>query len=286
MFLLTSPKRKPNLVKTVKSNNSDNDALTDLLLDLASPIRYSILSKLDQKDWKQSKLAQELDITLPESHRQFERLSNAGLISKSVEGTYHITSFGRIILQQVQSISFMHRFKEYFSSHSVLGLPEKFVKRISELNECEIIEGAFVISEKMKEIASGSKYLKVVSAHVPPDAFRHGLISAEKTKKQVQIIYAKNTLIPKGLKKEFTSSRVQSLLNAGTYERKMIDSVKIYVVLDEKNAMVLFPDLKGNVDLSCAFVSDDPKFHEWCSDYHQYLWVSAGSFNASYLKES
>ena len=165
-------------------------------------------------------------------------------------------------------------------------MPPKFVKRISDLENCDIVEGAFVINERMKQIASTGKYLKVISAHVPPDAFRHGLASAEKTKKQVSIIYAKNTLIPKGFKKEFTNSRVQVLISAGTYERKMVDSVQIYVVLDEKTAMVLFPDLKGEVDLSCSFVSEDTKFHEWCYDYHQYLWERAGSFNVSCLRES
>lgn len=274
------------MTKKTKTSNVDIHDLTDLLLELASPIRYSILTKLDQKDWKQSKLAEEIDMTLPESHRQFERLSNTGLVNKNSDGFYYITPFGKIILQQMQSISFLGKFKGYFSIHSVDGLPEKFVKRISDLSECEIVEGAFVISEKMKEIASETKYLKVVSAHVPPDAFRHGLSSAEKIKKQVSIIYAKNTLIPKGFKKEFTDTRVQTLIAAGTYERKMIDVVKIYVVLNEKTAMVLFPDLKGNVDLSSGFVSEDAKFHEWCYDYHQYLWERAGTFNSSYLRES
>jgi hypothetical protein len=68
--------------------------------------------------------------------------------------------------------------------------------------------------------------------------------------------------------------------------KKMIDAVKIYVVLNEKTAMILFPDLNGVVDLSCGFVSEDAKFHEWCYDYHQYLWERASIFNLSYLRES
>jgi len=274
------------MAKKEKNENIDKHDLTDLLLELASPVRFSLLTKLDQKDWKQSKIAKELDMTLPESHRQFERLSAAGLTNKNSEGLYYLTPFGKIIIQQVKSIIFLGKFKEYFSTHSVDGLPEKFIKRISDLDESQIIEGAFVISEKMKEIASGLKYLKVVSAHVPPDAFRHGLVAAEKSKKQVQIIYAKNTLIPKGFKKEFTDTRVQNLISAGTYQRKMMDTVKIYVVFDEETAMVLFPDLKGNVDLSCGFLSQDNRFHDWCEDYHQYLWDRAGSFNEQLLRES
>ena len=81
--------------------------------------------------------------------------------------------------------------------------------------------------------------------------------------------------ILKGFKKEFTHPQVYLLISVGTYERRMIDTVKIYVVLNEKTAMVLFPDLTGNIDLSFGFASNDAKFHEWCYDYPQCLWENA-----------
>ena len=103
---------------------------------------------------------------------------------------------------------------------------------------------------------------------------------------QVSIIYAKNTIIPKGFKEEFTSKDVQDLILQGTYERRMIDTVQVYVVLNDKTAMVLFPDLKGDVDLNFGFVSQNPTFHEWCLDYHQYMWEKSGSCDISKFQES
>ena len=261
-------------------------AVTDLFLEIASELRYSILKKLDKKDQKQSQIAKELDMTLPESHRQFERLAKMNLISKNPDGFYSITPFGHILLEHLNSLEFLIKHKDYFESHTLGDIPSKFVKRLSDLNECEMIEGAFVLNEKMIQIAKDGKYLKVISAHVPPDAFRKGLNSAKKTGKQVSIIYAKNTIIPKGFKDEFTGRTVQELIAKGTYERRMIDKVQVYVVLNDNTALVLFPDTKGNVDLNMGFVSNEPVFHEWCVDYHQYLWKRSGSCDVSKFRES
>ena len=260
--------------------------ITELFLEVSSEIRYDILKKLDEKSQKQSHLAKKLGMTLPESHRQFERLSKVEMIAKDIEGLYSLTPFGSVFLKHLDSLEFLLEHKDYFKSHTLGNLPSKFQKRMSDLSKCELIEGAFVLNEKMIKIASSGEYLRVISAHVPPDAFRHGLNNAMKTNKQVSIIYAKNTIIPKGFKEEFTSKEVQNLISQGTYERRMTDIVQVYVVLNDKTALVLFPDIKGNVDLNFGFFSEDSIFHEWCLDYHQYLWEKSGSCDISKFQES
>ena len=260
--------------------------VTDLFLEVASEIRYNILKNLNEKNQKQSHVAKKIGMTLPESHRQFERLAKFGLIIKTLDGTYSLTPFGEIFLNHIETFGFLLKYKNYFNAHKVGNLPRKFLKRLSDLNESTLVEGAFVLNDKMIQIAGNGKYLRVISAHVPPDAFRQGLSSAKKTGKQVSIIYAKTTIIPKGFKKEFTSPEVNELVSSGTYQRKMTDKVQIYVVLNDKTAMVLFPDINGNVDLNFAFVSEDPTFHEWCVDYHQFMWENSGSCDISKFQES
>ena len=260
--------------------------ITELFLEVSSDVRYNILRKLKIKSQKQSRIAKELDMTLPESHRQFERLSKTEMVVKDVDGLYSLTPFGDIFLRHLESLEFLLKYKNYFQSHTLGNLPLKFEKRISDLNKCELIGGAFVLNEKMIKIASSGKYLRVISAHVPPDAFRNGLSSAKKTGKQVSIIYAKNTVIPKGFKKEFTDKDVQELIAQGKYERRMTDKVQVYLVINDTTSMVLFPDLKGNVDLNFGFVSEDPIFHEWCVDYHQHMWEKSGSCDISKFQES
>ena len=157
--------------------------IADLFMEIASELRYNILKKLDERDQKQSQIAKDLGMTLPESHRQFERLAKTNLISKTPDGLYSITSFGHILLEHLDSLEFLTKHKNYFVSHTLGDLPSKFVKRLSDLNGCDVIEGAFVLNDKMIQIAKDGKYLKVISAHVPPDAFRKGLNSAKKDRK-------------------------------------------------------------------------------------------------------
>ena len=155
--------------------------VTDLFLEVASEIRYNILKKLNEKNQKQSQVAKEIGMTLPESHRQFERLTKSELIIKTSEGMYSITSFGKIFLEHMESSEFLLKYKNYFNTHQIGNLPKKFVKRLSDLNESTLVEGAFVLNDKMIQIAGKGKYLRVISAHVPPDAFRQGVTSARKT---------------------------------------------------------------------------------------------------------
>ena len=126
---------------------------TELFLELASEIRYSILKLLKEQPLKQSQVAKKLDINLPESHRQLERLEENGFVRKESEGTLSLTSFGQIILQQVESLSYISKFKTFFQDHTLGNLPKKFVTRISDLSDSTLAEGAFVLNEKMKKIA-------------------------------------------------------------------------------------------------------------------------------------
>jgi len=258
---------------------------TDLFLELASQIRYSILKLLKEEHLKQSQVAKKLEINLPESHRQLERLEENGFVRKESDGTFGLTSFGQIILQQTESLSYISKFQTFFQDHTLGNLPKKFVARISDLSNSVLVEGAFVLNEKMKKIAKEGEYLRVVSAHVPPDAFYKGLEKA-RSGKEVSVIYGENTIIPKGFKEELRNPEVQQLMEKGIYRRKMIPKVQVFVVLNDTESLVIFPNLKGVVDLSFGFFSNDEKFHEWCLDYHSYLWENADFCELTKMREN
>jgi hypothetical protein len=71
----------------------------------------------------------------------------------------------------------------------------------------------------------------------------------------------------------------------GLVERKMADKVQVMTMLNERQAAVLFPNLKGETDLNTMFYSDDPLFHEWCLDYFRYKWYGSDIFDESRIKE-
>jgi predicted transcriptional regulator len=74
-------------------------------------------------------------------------------------------------------------------------------------------------------------------------------------------------------------------LSKGAIERRMVESVQVAVILNEKQASVLFPTQKGETDMNMMFFSLDPVFHEWCLDYFRYRWYGSDIFDESRLKE-
>ncbi len=65
----------------------------------------------------------------------------------------------------------------------------------------------------------------------------------------------------------------------------MKKNVKTIVILNEKEALVSFPKLDGEDDLTQSFYGNDKMFHEWCLDYFRYCWYDSGMFQESKLKE-
>jgi len=64
----------------------------------------------------------------------------------------------------------------------------------------------------------------------------------------------------------------------------MRENVQTVVILNEKEACIMFPKVGGEVDMSEMFYSDDSVFHEWCLDYFKYCWDSSSVFQESKLK--
>jgi hypothetical protein len=50
-------------------------------------------------------------------------------------------------------------------------------------------------------------------------------------------------------------------------ERRLLDDIKVTTIFKEKQACVLFPDLKGKPDLNVMFYRDHKEFREWCKDF-------------------
>ena len=72
-------------------------------------------------------------------------------------------------------------------------------------------------------------------------------------------------------------------ISKGLVARRMLETVKIMVILNEENACVLFPNLKGEPDLNTMLYSKDREFHAWCDELFELQWKLASSFDESKL---
>ncbi len=254
--------------------------------ELASEQRLAIIFRLNEKSAKISQLAKDLGITMQEAHRNVNRLQGAGLIEKDPEGIFSLTTFGNTIIKQIPTFNYLSKHKEYFSEHILGELPIKFIMRLGALDRCEFVKGVVAILERWKDIyRQGEQYVYEIVPQVPMDLIEPAVNRVKEKGVKYSYVLPKDVIIPKGRKDLLKKLGHSELLNKGAIERRMVESVQVAVILNEKHAAVLFPTQKGETDMNMMFFSSDPVFHEWCLDYFRYRWYGSDIFDESKLKE-
>lgn len=262
-----------------------------IFFELASEQRLSILFRLSKQSSKLAKLAKDLDVTMQEVHRNLNRLQDSGLIRKDANGQFSLTTFGTTILQQIPTMNFLSRNKEYFTDHYLGDIPMKFVHRIGALDNSEYIEGLVAVLERWKQIYnSAQEYIYGMLPQIPLELIETLLAILKRGRIKFNYILSQQTIVPKKRTDLLKDAGFQDLLKKGLVERRMVDKMPVAVILNEKEATVMFPTLKRGqpvADLNSIFYSgkDNLLFHEWCLDYFRYTWYGAKTFDESKLLE-
>jgi len=256
------------------------------LFELASEQRLSILLELSEKKTKVSYMAKKLDATVPEVYRNFERLAKSNLIRKDPDGNYSLTVYGKTVCAQIPSLVFASQFKKYLKNHDYADLHEKFIQRIGSLGAGQHIKGYVKVLEKSKEIyQEADEYICNIFSEVSYDKDFIDILAA-KLKKGIKVnsIFSETAIIPKERKKILNKNNFKKFIDEGLVERRMSKEVKSAVVLNEKEAGVMFPTTDGETDIGEMLYSDDPKFHEWCFDFFWDCWSKTVIFQERKLK--
>jgi len=262
-----------------------------IFFELASEQRLSILFRLNKQSSKLAQLAKDLDVTMQEVHRNLNRLQDSGLIRKDANGQFSLTTFGTTILLQIPTMNFLSRNKEYFSDHYLGDIPMKFVHRIGALDNSEYIEGLVAVLERWKQIYNSAReYIYGMLPQIPLELIETLLAILKQRGIKFNYILSQQTVVPKKRTDLLKDAGFQDLLKKGLVERRMVDKMPVAVILNEKEATVMFPTLKRGqpvADLNSIFYSgnDNLLFHEWCLDYFRYSWYGAKTFDESKLLE-
>ena len=261
------------------------DETADNFLELASSQRLEILFRLLAKRSTPTFLAKEIGSTKQEVHRNFSRLEDTGLIEKGTDGKFGLTTFGKTICTQVPALVFLSRNRKYFEDHTFENIPTKFIMRTGQLATATHIKGVSKTLEQWKSIYKNSnEYIYEILTEVPLDLIEP-LIKRVKKGIKFQYIFSENAVVPKGRKSILKKLDFDKLIEKGLVERKMESEIQTVVVLNEKEACIMFPNIEGESDITEMLYSDDPMFHEWCLDYFRYCWYGSDIFKESKLKE-
>ena len=139
--------------------------------------------------------------------------------------------------------------------------------------------------EQWKQIyKNANEYIYEVLYEVPLDLIEP-LVKRIKQGIKFNYVFSKSAITPKGRKELLKKLGFDKLIEKGLVERRMDEKVFTVIVLNEKEACVLFPNKQGEPDMSEMFYGNDPKFHEWCLDYFRYCWYGSDMFQESKLRE-
>ena len=249
------------------------------LFEISSEQRLEILFRLGEKKSTVSVIAKQLDATVPEVFRNFERLVKAGLIEKEVSGDYHLTLYGTTVLAQIPSLTFLSKYKGYFKNHDYGNIPTKFIQRIGALSSGKHIKGMVKVLEQWKDIhKNAEKYIYNILTEIPysPDIIE---TVAAKAKQDVNIhsVFSDQVIVPNARKEVYEKLQFKKFIEKGVIERRTQNDVQVVVLLNESEASILFPK-NGEADMTEMLYSSEPAFHEWCFDYFQYCWKNSVPF--------
>ncbi|MDP8886685.1 MAG: transcriptional regulator [Thermoproteota archaeon] len=266
------------------SDQEPNEGVGSLFFELAGDLRLLMLTKLNQKNYRLSQLATELNATMQEAHRNMTRLIEAGLVAKGREGELMLTVYGRTVVMLIPSYDFLYHNKEFFLDHSLGDLPAKFIQRMGTLQSCEIVHGVMAILQRWKNLYSESEqFIKEIMAQVPLDLIETVSSRVEKGVR-FSYIFAANAVVPKGRTQILQKVGWRNFISTGLVERRMLPEVKVMTIFNEKQGCVLFPNMRGEADLNTMFYGENKEFLEWCSDLFAYQWEKAEPFDENKLK--
>jgi predicted transcriptional regulator len=248
---------------------------SDLFMELASDTRLAILKMLDEKPTRSTQLSEKLSLTIQETHRNTSRLSETGIIKKDPEGFFSLTNYGKIVVSQIPYFEFIKKFHSFFDDHFTGNIPSKFLQRIGALQNSELVVKVTNVHEKLKKMEVEAKqYIKLILSQAWSE---EGKILLDRLKNGVKTysIFDEHSTMPDEIHSTITP-KFEKFQEKGLAEvRKYNGKIGISVIITEKNSAVMFPHIKDEIDFNTVFVSEDPDFHEWCTDLFEYFWSNS-----------
>lgn len=263
------------------------EKLCNLLFELSNEDRIRILKQLDKKPMNITNIAKKLDLKVQEVSRHISRLSESRLTLKDLDSSYHITPYGKLVLDQLSGFEFISENMEYFSTHSIDFLPLDLKKQLGNLSDSRYIDDVMIVYQNIGKVLKEAKdYVwAIVDQETMKLLFWEPVISSaiptieDKIEKKVKIRYIEpkswkvlpDSMRYKGEKRQLVLQAIRSRL----LEHRSLENVKVFLYMSEIEVAVLaFPTLEEKFD-HLGFTSKDEQFHNWCKNLFKYYWEKA-----------
>ncbi len=250
--------------------------LYDVLFEVSNEDRHGILHRLEEEPCNVTKIAKGQGLSLPETSRHVSRLCEVGLTRKEPEGLYPLTPYGKLVLKQLRELEFTTRYREYFTNHSMAGIPSEFVKRIGDLSGSAFTDNILEFFRQIEHvIKQAEEYVWLLVDQFP---MNHLSLIVEAIDRGVQfrILEPRNRALDPDLEamaSEESDAIVRSKITP-LVQQRMMDDVNVYLYLSENNCASSFPTLKGDNEYR-GFKSTDETSLKWCKELFLHYWDEA-----------
>ena len=246
------------------SSNEEDVEISKVLFELASNRRANILFEVEKEDLKMRQIAKSLDMTVTETFRHLQRLSEAKLVEKKVEGTYSITSLGSLATGFLSGFNFILNNGKYFLEHHVSGLPYEFVNRLGELSAGEFCGDTLLAMNRTRKMVYDAE--EYIWAMAEQSESSHTPVANEKVSKGLKLKFIMQQNLAKTIQ---ITPEIEHLK-----ERKYLERICATLLITEKESVVNLRRHNGEMDY-VGFFGTDEKFLKWTRDLFIYYWERA-----------
>lgn len=245
------------------SRNDEEPEISKVIFELASNRRASILFEVQQRSLKMQQIAKNLDMTVTETFRHLQRLTDAKLIEKKPDGAYAITPLGNLASGFLTGFNFVLKNSDYFLEHDLSILPYELVDRIGELSKAEFcVEPISCFNRVRKILADAEKSFWTMAEQVDST-------TKDPPKEKMLAGMEFKFIMQKNLAEMWAGSDAKILVGS-----RFVERIPAALVVSEKEASVVFRTHKGVLDYLGLFGTDE-KFCNWCRDLFLYYWERA-----------
>jgi predicted transcriptional regulator len=248
----------------------------DLFFELSNEYRVGILQALADNPGRITAIANEIGINNQECSRHMNRMAGNGLIRKSEEGSYHLTPYGRAILRLIPGHIFLAENRDYFTTHSLAKLPDRFVARIGDLAGSRLTPDVMVSIGEFEAIFREAQERVWVIIDQRTPSIRP--LVARAVERGVEIRSLSVFREHYGSGKRVFIEEDERIILRGYIDDKAesgdLEDTSIFLYMSEKAAFIAFPLEDGSFDY-LGFTTTDPKGVTLCAEMFEHIWAEA-----------
>jgi predicted transcriptional regulator len=248
-----------------------------LLFELSGSDRMDILLLLKKTPLKLSHISNKLNFTVQETSRNISRLSDAKLVSKDVEGAFHLTAYGEEALIQLSGFSFIFENRNYFLTHSLSALPKQFQSSIGMLERCELVEDVMVSFRNIEEmIAKAKERVWILTNQILASTIPY-LTQAIERGAEFKLLMPKDFVPTKSVREIVSNPVFEKAARVRKLDCRFLANVGAFICMSEKEvAAIGFPNLDEKFDYA-GFTGKSDSVVEWANALFMHYWNEASS---------